>query len=124
MFISISNSNPDPLYKQVKDQIKNAIVTGELKDGESLPSIRGMAKELKISVITIKRAYTELENEGYILTRRGLGSFVSEISKEDLREEKMKEIKFRLEKLVDDVSKFDIDIQEIIEILRSIEGER
>ncbi|MTI49636.1 GntR family transcriptional regulator [Sporosalibacterium faouarense] len=124
MFISISNNNPDPLYKQVKDQMKNAIITGELKEGDALPSIRGMANELKISVITIKRAYSELENEGYIITRRGLGSFVNDIRKDDLRREKMGEIKGRLESLLEDASKFDIDIKDIIKLLKEMEGER
>lgn len=122
MFISISNNNPDPLYKQVKDQIKNAIITGEIKDEEPLPSIRGMAKELNISVITIKRAYQELESEGYILTRRGLGSFVCKISKTGLREEKMKDLREKLENIVDEATRYEIDIQDIIKLLKELGG--
>lgn len=121
MFISISNSHPDPLYKQVKDQIKNAIITGEIKEEGPLPSIRGMAKELNISVITIKRAYSELENEGYIFTRRGLGSFVSRISKVKLREEKMSELKQKLEKIIKETHKYDIEIKDIINLLNEME---
>ena len=121
MFISISNSHPDPLYKQVKDQIKNAIITGEIKEEGPLPSIRGMAKELNISVITIKRAYSELENEGYIFTRRGLGSFVSKISKVKLREEKMSELKQKLEKIIKEAHKYDIEIKDIINLLNEME---
>lgn len=123
MFISISNNNPDPLYKQVKDQIKDAIISGELKEDDSLPSIRSMANELRISVITIKRAYTELESEEYIITRRGLGSFVRGIRKDDLRREKMKNVKKQLEEILNDASRFDITIEDIIDILREMEGD-
>ncbi|WP_425448880.1 GntR family transcriptional regulator [Dethiothermospora halolimnae] len=123
MLISISNNNPDPLYKQVKDQMIEAIVTGELKKDDSLPSIRKMAKELKISVITIKRAYAEMESEGYIYTRPGLGSYVTGINKDDLRREKMKEIRGKLKEIVDDGKSLDIDIKDLINILREMEGD-
>ena len=74
MFIVISNQNPAPLYKQVTDQIIDAITDGTLKPEDKLPSIREVAGELKISEITVKRAYTDLEKEGYIFTRAGMGS--------------------------------------------------
>ena len=73
MFIVISQSDPDPMHRQVTDQVKDAIAKGTLKTGEKLPSIREMSKELKISPITIKRSYRDLEQEGYIITRAGLG---------------------------------------------------
>ena len=81
MFIVISPLNPEPMYKQVTDQVKDAIAAGTLKLEDKLPSIREMSKELKISMITIKRAYSDLESEGYIFTRPGLGSFVAGIGK-------------------------------------------
>lgn len=123
MFISISNSNPDPLYKQIKDQIINAIVTSELKEGELLPSIRMMANELKTSVITIKRAYQDLEAEGYIITRPGLGSYVTSINKDKLRSEKMVEIREKMKDIVDEANKYYIDINELIKILHEIGGD-
>jgi len=123
MFVTLSNANPDPLYKQLKDQIVQAIVTGELKEDELLPSIRTMANELQISVITVKRAYADLENEGYIVTRPGLGSFVTPINKDKLREEKISEIKERLKELVDEAKKYYIKVDDIVKILKELEEE-
>ncbi len=124
MFITLSNTNPDPLYKQVKDQIINAIVTGDIKEDELLPSIRAMANELKISVITIKRAYADLENEGYIITRPGLGSFVTSINKESLRKEKNDEIREKLKEIVTEARKYYIETEDIIKILEDLEEEK
>ncbi len=124
MFITLSNANPDPLYKQVKDQIVHAIVTGELKEDELLPSIRAMANELKISVITVKRAYADLENEGYIVTRPGLGSFVTPINKDNLREEKIGEIRERLKEIADEASRYYIRVDDIIKILKDLKEEQ
>ncbi|WIV11500.1 GntR family transcriptional regulator [Proteiniborus sp. MB09-C3] len=124
MFITLSNTNPDPLYKQVKDQIIHAIVTGDLKKDELLPSIRTMANELKISVITIKRAYADLENEGYITTRPGLGSFVTPINKDNLRNEKISEIRINLKEILDEAAKYYIEVEDIIKILKELKEER
>lgn len=124
MFITLSNANPDPLYKQVKDQIVHAIVTGDLKEDELLPSIRAMANELRISVITIKRAYADLENEGYIVTRPGLGSFVTPINKENLREEKLNEIRRKLKEIADEASRYYIEASDIINILKELEEDK
>lgn len=118
IFIVISPSNPDPMYKQVTDQIKDAIATQQLKPNDKLPSIREMSAELKISAITIKRAYADLENGGYIVTRSGLGSFVSDIDEAKLKEEKMKEIREEIRKLTESGGKFGISANEIIEIIR------
>lgn len=122
MFINISHNNPDPLYKQVSDSIKNAINSGELKTNEYLPSIRNMAKELKISVITVKRAYKDLEDEGLIITRPGLGSFVANIDKDKLKQLKINEIEEVLKGVMKDCRKFNISLQELIEILKEVEG--
>lgn len=124
MFITLSNTNPDPLYKQVKDQIVHAIVIGDLKVDELLPSIRAMANELNISVITIKRAYADLENEGYIVTRPGLGSFVTPINKESLRKKKLSEIRGRLKEITDEASRYYIEVSDIINILKELEEDK
>jgi GntR family transcriptional regulator len=118
MFIVISPQNPDPMYKQVTDQIKNAIASGTLKPETKLPSIREMAQELKISMITIKRAYADLESEGYILTRSGLGSFVVDINKEKLREEKLAEIRTEITKILNTAARYDISADDIFTALR------
>ena len=89
MHIIISNSSDKPIYIQLKDQIKSLIISEELKPGEMLPSMRVLAKDLKISVITTKRAYEELEHEGFIETRPSQGCFVANKNKEIIREEQL-----------------------------------
>lgn len=117
MFIVVSPLNPDPMYKQVTDQIKNAIAGGILKPEDKLPSIREMTRELAISEITIKRAYADLENGGYIFTRSGLGSFVANVSKEKMRKEKIVEIRQELIRILKSGEKFDISADDIIEAI-------
>lgn len=90
MDIIISNSNPKPIYEQIVIQIKNLILNGTLTEGEALPSRRFLAKELRISVITTKRAYEELEREGFIETVTGKGSFVAGQNIELIKEEQLK----------------------------------
>jgi len=99
--IIVANSSPDPIYEQITKQIKAQIISGELIEGEGLPSIRKLAKELQISVITTKRAYDELEREGFINTVSGKGTFIATQNKELLQEKKMKIVE---EKLVEAVS--------------------
>jgi GntR family transcriptional regulator len=118
LFIVVSQLNPDPMYKQVTDQIKDAIAGGLLKPEEKLPSIREMSKELKISMITIKRAYADLENEGYILTRSGMGSYVANIDKQSLRQEKLIEIRKDIANILQTAQKFGITTEEVIAILK------
>ena len=118
MFIVVSPLNPDPMYKQVTDQIKDAIAGGNLKPEDKLPSIREMAAALNISEITIKRAYADLENEGYILTRSGLGSFVAKIDREHLRQEKLSGIRKELEKILISGERFGISADDIIAITK------
>jgi len=121
VFIALSPSSPDPMYKQVTDQVKNAIASGDLKPGEKLPSVRELAEGLKISAITIKRAYFDLENEGYILTRAGLGSFVSEIDREKLRQEKLAEYRAVLSGILATGAKFGIKAEDLIGLIREIQ---
>ena len=98
MDIVISNSGGAPIYEQISSQIKAQIISGELREGDLLPSIRALAKELRISVITTKRAYEELEREGYVLTVAGKGTFVAGMDAELLREENYKKIEALLAK--------------------------
>jgi DNA-binding transcriptional regulator YhcF (GntR family) len=121
VFIVLSPSNPDPMYKQVTDQIKNAIASGELKPSDKLPSIRELSEALKISPITIKRAYLDLETEGYILTRAGLGSFVAEIDKEKLRKLKLAEFKAVLEGILATGAKFGVKADDVAKLIREIQ---
>lgn len=121
MFIVLSPLNPDPMYKQVTDQIKDAIAIRTLKPGDKLPSIRELSLELKISIITTKRAYSDLENEGYIITRPGLGSYVADISKEKLREEKLDEISDDLLKIIKTAETFNITQKDIFALIKKLE---
>ena len=120
MNIIISNSSNNPLYEQVKEQIKNKIVSNELKAGELLPSIRNLAKDLRISVITTKNAYEELEKEGYVKTIPSKGIYVAEKNLDIIREEQLSRIEELLDKAVtlakiSNVSRETID--EMLEIL-------
>ncbi|AYO31491.1 GntR family transcriptional regulator [Biomaibacter acetigenes] len=126
MKIIISNSSNNPIYEQIAEQIKNQILTGELSPGDSLPSIRNLAKELQISVITTKRAYEELEREGFIETVGGKGSFVSGENKELLREKRLKMLEEKLEKAVEDARLLGLSLAELQEMLELFyrEGEK
>ena len=96
MDIILSNVDGTPIYEQIVRQIKAKIVGGELKPGEALPSMRLLAKELRISVITTKRAYEELEREGFLITQTGRGSFVAPVGVELLREEQLRAVEEHL----------------------------
>jgi GntR family transcriptional regulator len=121
LFIALSPGNPDPMYKQVTDQIKDAIASGELKPNDRLPSVREFSEALKVSAITIKRAYFDLETEGYILTRAGLGSFVAEVSRETLRSRKIDELRAEMTRIVRTAARFGITREEIVALTREIE---
>jgi len=120
LFIVVSHLNPDPMYKQITDQVKEAIASGGLKPESRLPSIREMARELKISEITIKRAYSDLENQGFIITRSGLGSYVADINRDKLRQEKWKEIQKEIMKICKTAERFNISTREIIALIKEI----
>lgn len=117
MKILISNSSPDPIYEQVSKQIKSHILSGELGEGDPLPSIRNLARELQISVITTKRAYEELEKEGFVDTVGGKGCFVATQREEFLREKKMKTVEEKLGDAVSDAQKLGIRLDELTEML-------
>ena len=99
MQLYIDNRSGAPIYDQIYSQIKDAILSGQVAEGEALPSIRLLAKELRISVITTKRAYDELENEGFIYTLPGKGCFVAERSTELLREENLRKIESHMQEI-------------------------
>lgn len=96
MKIIISNTSDPPIYQQIKDQIKDAIIRGELKEGEILPSIRALANDLRVSVLTTRRVYDELESEGFITTKAGKGSFVAKENFELLLESKRHMVEVKL----------------------------
>jgi len=117
MNIIIANSSPDPIYEQICQQIKNAIVKGDLTPGELLPSIRNLARELRISVITTKRAYEELEREGFIETVGGKGTFVSLHNTQLLREKRMQLIEAKLTEVISEGKIMDISLSTLHEML-------
>lgn len=117
MEIFISNTSDKPLYEQITAQIKNLILSGALKEGDALPSMRILAKELRISVITTKRAYEELEREGFIVTQSGKGSFVAVRNVELIREENYRRIEVQLASAVQLARLSEISLNEMIEIL-------
>lgn len=117
MKIIIKNSSDEPIYKQVFEQIRDEILNGNLKAGEQLPSIRELAKELGVSVITTKRTYQDLENECFIETVSGRGSFVSGYNKELLKEKRILEIEETLLKAVKAGKSINLSLEEIKEIL-------
>ena len=99
MQLYIDNRSGAPIYDQIYSQIKDAILSGQVTEGEALPSIRALAKDLRISVITTKRAYDDLESEGFIYTLPGKGCFVAERSTELLREENLKKIEGHMQEV-------------------------
>ncbi|ARA85888.1 MULTISPECIES: GntR family transcriptional regulator [Bacillus] len=120
MNIIISNSSDEPIYLQIVNQLKDQIVKGELSESEALPSIRNLAKELKISVITTKRAYDELEREGFIVTVAGKGSYVAAINKDVLRETKVKLIEEHIAEAVTEAKQIGFTYEELQKMLKLV----
>ncbi|MCD2492078.1 GntR family transcriptional regulator [Lacrimispora sp. NSJ-141] len=118
MNIYISNASGEPIYNQIVTQIKAQIIAGELKEGDPLPSMRLLAKELRISVITTKRAYEELEREGFIVSYTGKGSFVAAPNREFIKEQKLREVEEYLEKAVRASKDCGLTGRELAEMLR------
>ena len=117
MDIIISNSGDKPIYEQITGQIKNMIMSGRLKEGDPLPSMRMLAKELRISVITTKRAYEDLERDGFIVTMVGKGSFVKAADTSLVREEQLKRIEELLSKIIQIAQQSGIEKAEVAEML-------
>ncbi len=123
MDIIISNSSNQPIFEQIKQEIKKAIATDVLKENEMLPSIRNLAQDLRISVMTVKKAYDELEKEGFIKTVQGKGSIVSAKNMELLREEQMKEIEKYIDKIILISKSSNITKKEILDTFEFLYGE-
>jgi GntR family transcriptional regulator len=123
MRIVISNASPDPIYEQIVRQVRAQILSGELSEGEALPSIRRLAQDLQISVITTKRAYEELEREGLLNTVGGKGSFVAAQNAEFLREKKMKAVEEKLAEAVEQARLLGVGPPQLAEMLRILYGE-
>ncbi len=124
MNIVIRNSNNEPIYAQIYNQIKNLIIMGELKEGDLLPSIRNLAKDLRISVITTKRAYDELERDGYIYSVAGKGSYVAEKNTGIIIEANLKEIEEHMRKILNLSHSCRLSTEDVIGMFKIIaEGE-
>lgn len=118
MEIYISNSGAKPIYEQITDQIKAAILAGRLAQGEPLPSIRFLAKELGISVITTKRAYEELEKQGLIYSEQGKGFFVSEVNQNRLMEGRLREYERRLRDMLGEARELGLSPEDVADMVR------
>ena len=116
MDIIISNSSGKPIYEQITDQIKTAIVKGELKEGEQLPSIRALANSLRVSAITTKRAYADLEATGLIETVQGKGSFVAGGNTDLIREEQLRQVEAHMARAVDAGRAMGLTDDELVEM--------
>lgn len=123
MDIIIKNSSSQPIYEQIYSQIKDMILNGSLTEGEMLPSIRGLAKDLRISVITTKRAYDELEREGFVHTVGGKGCFVAGTNRELIREENPKKIEAHIREIRRLARSCGLSEDELLEIFRIMEVE-
>ena len=120
MDIIISNASDKPIYEQITAQMKNLILSGTLAEGAQLPSMRALANDLRISVITTKRAYADLEAQGFIETVQGKGSFVAGGNAEILREERLREIEERLLQAIEAGRALDLGDEELIEMMRTL----
>ena len=116
----ISNSSSVPIYEQIKKSIINQILEGELNEDELLPSIRVLAQDIKISAMTIKKAYDELEKEGYLKSIQGKGTFVAPKNTELAKEQAQKDIEKYIEKIVTISNRFKIDENDVIEMFKMI----
>ncbi len=124
MDIIISNSSNDPIYLQIVKQIKAMIMSGELKPGDPLPSMRNMAMQMRISLITTKRAYEELERDGFIESYTGKGSFVKAQNQELWREENLRQIEDLLQAVIDKANSAGISIDELTGMLKVLANDQ
>ncbi len=121
--ISVSLSSQRPIYRQIEDQVKSLIILGELGEGEELPSIRMLAQDLRVSVITVKRAYDELEAQGFTSSVQGKGCYVSVQNKELFREQRARMVEEKLDAAVADAKQIGMTLQELVTTLTIIYGE-
>lgn len=123
MDIIINNSSMQPIYEQIVWQIKESILKGNLGQGEALPSVRSLSKDLRISALTVKKAYDALEQEGFVVTVHGKGSFVSGINQNLLLEEQRKEVERDLEDVIRKAKRCGMNLEEILQLCRILTGE-
>lgn len=123
MKILISNTSDKPLYQQIKDQIKDAILKEELKQGDSLPSIRAFANDLKVSVLTIRRVYEELEQEGFVISQVGIGTSVSASNLELLRDSKRRFVEEKMIDMIQTAKTLKISKEELNTMMDILYGE-
>lgn len=123
MRVVISNTAESPLYEQIAEQVKAAILSGELTDGEQLPSVRGLARDLRISVITTSRAYAELEASGFITNVQGRGAFVLPVDSQLIREQLLRQIELALGNAVDHARLAGLDRAELVAMLDALLAE-
>ena len=124
MDLIITNNSDSPIYEQIIEQIKAMILNGSLKEGEALPSMRLLAKELRISIITTKRAYEELESEGYIESYTGKGSFVKSVNRDMVKETIVYQIEELFESAIGKAQMANLSYEELAEILKLLWEER
>ena len=120
MHLIISNSSSVPIYEQIKEQIIEQIMNDELKEDEMLPSIRSLSKDIKISLMTIKKAYDQLESDGYIVSIAGKGTFVASRNSNLVKEHAQKEIEDNIQKAIDLAVRYDISKDEIIDLVNML----
>lgn len=113
MKILISNNSDIPLYQQIKDQVKDAILKEELVEGDALPSIRALANDLKVSVLTIRRVFEELEQEGFIISQVGIGTFVSASNLDLLRDSKRRLVEQKMQDMIQTAKSLKISKEEL-----------
>ncbi|MNM30275.1 HTH-type transcriptional repressor YtrA [compost metagenome] len=123
MNILLSNSSGEPIYAQIVSQVRQMILQGELAPGTALPSIRQLAKDLQISVITTKRAYEELEREGLVDSLVGKGSFVSGMNQQYIREQRYRQLEEKMREVLRDSRLLGMGLPETIEILKTLDEE-
>lgn len=117
MNITISNNSDEPLYRQIMEQMKSNILCGKLEEGELLPSIRSFANDLKVSVLTIRRVYDELEKEGFVVSQVGVGTFVKAGNTELFRDSKRRVVEEKLSEAIKQASSLGIKKSEILEMI-------
>lgn len=120
MHLIISNSSSVPIYEQIKEQTIEQIMNDELKEDEMLPSIRSLSKDIKISLMTIKKAYDQLESDGYIVSIAGKGTFVASRNSNLVKEHAQKEIEDNIQKAIDLAARYDISKDEIIDLVNML----
>jgi len=120
MNIIINNSSMQPIYEQIVEQIKAAVIQEKLKGGESLPSVRTLSKDLRISALTVKKAYDFLEEEGFVVTVHGKGSFIAEVNRNLKQEEQKKEIEQELEATIRKACSYGIEKEELFHLFQLI----